>query len=134
MTDYTQVRESVLNLIGEIRGWNVYTDGIAPSGKTPPWVIVGLTETTRTHTESQSTDLHIGRLDIRIVARTQTSVDALASLLIGRLDGARPQTGDTSALIGDVDTGSRPSDLIDPSTGAPYMMRVLTWRVAWPER
>lgn len=81
MTDFLKVRESVLRLVGEIRGWDVYTDGIAPAGKTPPWVVIGLTETSRTHTESQSTDLHIGRLDIRIVARSQTSVDTLASHL-----------------------------------------------------
>lgn len=43
MTDFLKVRESVIRLVGEIRGWDVYTDGIAPAGKTPPWVVVGLT-------------------------------------------------------------------------------------------
>lgn len=133
MTDFLKVRESIIRLVGEIRGWDVYTDGIAPAGKTPPWVVVGLTETSRTHTESQRTDLHIGRLDIRIVARSQTSVDMLASLLTERLDGARPDMPGPSPLIGDVDTGSNPSDLTDPDTGMPYMMRVLTWRIGWPE-
>lgn len=133
MTDYMKVRESVLRLVGDIHGWDVYADGIAPAGKTPPWVVIGLTETSRTHTESQSTDLHIGRLDIRIVARSQTSVDTLASHLTERLDGARPDMPGLSPLIGDVDTGSTPSDLTDPDTGTPYMMRVLTWRIGWPE-
>ena len=76
-------------------------------------------------------DLHIGKLDIRIVARTQLAVDTLADLLTRRLDGADPHAVGVSPLIGDTDTGSMPSDLIDPDTGSPYMMRVLTWRVAW---
>lgn len=129
---YRPIRESVMRLVGDIEGWDVYPDGIAPAGRTPPWVVIGLTETSRTHTESQTTDLHIGRLDIRIVSHSQTSVDTLASLLEDRLDGARPDLPGVSALIADTDTGSMPADLVDPETGAPYMMRALTWRIAWP--
>ena len=128
---YRATRDAIINMIPKLDGWPLYTGGIAPANAKPPWVVAGVSETTRTHTESQTTDLHIGKLDIRIVARTQLAVDTLADLLTRRLDGADPHAVGVSPLIGDTDTGSMPSDLIDPDTGSPYMMRGLTWRVAW---
>lgn len=130
MTGYAQARAAVIALLPELKGWTVYTDGIA-TGAHPPWVVVSLSENGREHTERLATTNHLATLDIRVVGSSELGIGIVCDKLTAALDGASPGNG-VASLLPDKDSGVYASDLVATGTSTPYLMRVLTWRTGWP--
>lgn len=130
MTSYAQARAAIISLIPALKGWTVYTDGIA-TGKKPPWIVVSLSENGREHTEGLAATNHLAKLNVRVVSTSETSIGVICDKLISALDGASPGGG-VGSLVPDIDSGVYASELIDPVTSVPFLMRVLTWRTGWP--
>lgn len=77
-----------------------------------------------------STAARTAVLEARIVAPLELSVNVMAEQLRDTLDGLTisPQV---DMLTPRTDSGSYPSDLINPDTTVAYQMRVLTWQTGW---
>lgn len=132
MTSYAQARTGIISLLPDLPGWNqVYTDGIA-TGKSPPWIVVSLSEKGREGSEGGSTNVHHGVLDIRVVSPSELSIGIVCDKLTTALDHASPNIYGVASLIPDTDSGVYASELTNTDTGTPFMMRVLTWRTGWP--
>lgn len=129
MTPTKQVKRVVRDIIPPLPGWTVYDD--VATGKSPPWVVVRVSETGRESAEDLHTTASMGMLDIRIVARTSEAIDIIADRLKPALDGAAPSDRRVGRLVPDVDSGVYAAELTDPDTSRPWLMRVLTWRFGW---
>ena len=129
MSGYANARAAVIGLLPELKGWKVYTDGIATGAK-PPWIVVSMSEDGRQVSEGGHTTNHLGKLDIRVVSLSELGIGIVCDRLTAALDGAHADG--VSALIPDVDSGVYASELVDTDTSTPYLMRVLTWRIGWP--
>jgi hypothetical protein len=130
MTTLTQAKHSILELLPELKGWHVYTNGIATAAK-PPWVVVAVRETGRGYTESLHVGNHLVTLDIRVVGDTDDGVNIVCSKLQDELDGIRPADPNIGALLPETDSGVYSSELLQPDSSTPYVMRVLTWRTGF---
>ena len=131
MTRIAVVRDKVFALLPSLKGWVVYRDGIA-TGKTPPWVVVSFTETSRAFSEARLQAMsHEGSLTIRVVGASEAGVNICCDNLTAALDGAKPDDPSISKLLADTDSGVYPSDLVTPETSMPFVMRVLKWRISW---
>lgn len=128
MTSYLQARKSVISLLPTLQGWDVYTDGIA-TGASPPWVVVSLSEVNRESAENMRTTNHLGKLTIRVVGMSESGISAVCDKLMSALDGIKPD--DAATLCPDHDSGVYASELINPKTSTPFLMRVLSWRTGW---
>ena len=128
MTSYADARASVIALLPELTGWKVYADGIA-TGQSPPWIVVSFSETGRDHAEALNTTNHRGVLDIRVVGTSELGIGIVCDKLTTALDGAKPEK--VASLIPDIDSGVYASDLMQPDSSTPFLMRVLTWRTGW---
>lgn len=131
MTRIADVRTQVLSLLPALSGWKIYTDGVA-TGKLPPWVVVSFTEKSRAFSEARLQAMsHEGSLTIRVVGASEAGVNICCDNLTTALDGARTNDPRISTLIADSDSGTYLSDLTNPDTSSPYVMRVLAWRLTW---
>lgn len=130
MNGYARARAAIIGLLPDLKGWKVYTDGIA-TGKKPPWIVVSLSENGREHTEGLAATNHLATLDVRVVSTSETSIGVICDKLTSALDGASPGCG-VGSLVPDIDSGVYASELIDSDTSVPFLMRVLTWRTGWP--
>jgi hypothetical protein len=131
MTSYLDARNAILGLLPDLNGWQVYKDGIA-NGSKPPWVVVSLSEKWRDGSEAGSTSSHRATLSIRVVSTSESSIGGACDRLMHALDGAQPGSG-IAGLLADADSGVYASELVNPDTSTPYLMRVLSWRTGWPD-
>lgn len=128
--DSQTARKLILQLIPPMRGWRVFTGGVAGKGS-PPWIVVGLSEQGGSTSENAKRFGVDATLDIRVVGRSQAGVNIACQRLSILLDGARTVNPGISPLVPATDSGTYPADMTDPETGSPYIMRVLTWRIGW---
>ena len=131
MTSYLDVSDSVIALIPVIPGWEsrTFTGGVS-TGQSPPWIVASFSEDGRSTSEGGSVTSHSGKLDVRVVSTSASSVGVACERISSALDFARPGHR-VSQLVPDRDSGVYASELTQPDTGIPYVMRVLTWRLAW---
>ncbi|OXN01479.1 hypothetical protein [Bifidobacterium vansinderenii] len=126
--NYQTARQTILKHIPTLTGWTTYPDGIA-TGPHPPWIVISFRETTRDTTEALAVTTHHATLTIRVVGESETGVNIACEKLQNAIDGVSPEG--MSALVPDVDSGTYPSELQQPHTSTPYIMRVLSWQTGW---
>jgi len=130
---YLQAHEAIMSKLPTPTGWLKFDAGQATpnNDQKPPWVIWSLKPRSRPSMEAVgSTAARTAVLEARIVAPLELSVNVMAEKLRDTLDGLiiSPQV---DMLTPRTDSGSYPSDLINPDTTVAYQMRVLTWQTGW---
>lgn len=115
----------VRRLLPAMDGWRVYED--VATGPAPPWIVVRFGQSGRDTSEAVAVTSRLFTLDVRVVAASADAVNVACERYQEALDGAHP--AGMGALVPASDSGVYASELTDPATGAPYVMRVLSWRV-----
>ncbi|MBT1171274.1 transcriptional regulator [Bifidobacterium sp. SO4] len=127
--------DSVMNLIPDYAGWDVYRNREPPATANPPWVI--LTCTTGGHVAVETMDLtaHVGTLEVRVASTSTDSVNVLCDdKLIPLLNAAVP-AAPSGVQVGCLtlrsDSGAYAAGLTADDTSRRYRVRVLTFRFGW---